>query len=284
MPLVDQFESVFKAAAKPVYHYRRCEFATALVVTDLEIGPAQELTERIRGFLQVLEGQSDWIAIPGDECRTVEQLLALVTERRPDLVVTYRNLHSDAWQWPHSLGRHLDVLTQATEPAVLVIPHPKAGRELVHALQNTDVVMALTDHLAGDERLVNCAVHFTQPQGTLFLTHVEDAAVFERYMSTIAKIPAIDTDTAREAIRNQLLKDAQDYIGICKNVLASENIPIRVEEIVTVGHHLSEYRRMIDEHEVDLLVLNTKDEGQLAMHGMAYALAVELRQIPLLML
>jgi len=30
--------------------------------------------------------------------------------------------------------------------------------------------------------------------------------------------------------------------------------------------------------------LNTKDEDQLAMHGLAYPLAVELRQIPLLML
>ena len=29
---------------------------------------------------------------------------------------------------------------------------------------------------------------------------------------------------------------------------------------------------------------NLKDEDQLAMHGIAYALAVELRQIPLLML
>ena len=50
------------------------------------------------------------------------------------------------------------------------------------------------------------------------------------------------------------------------------------------GHHLFEYRRLIEQHEVDLLVLNTKDEDQLAMHGIAYALAVELRQIPLLML
>ena len=50
------------------------------------------------------------------------------------------------------------------------------------------------------------------------------------------------------------------------------------------GHHLAEYKRLIEQQEVDLLVLNTKDENQLAMHGMAYALAVELRQIPLLML
>ena len=38
------------------------------------------------------------------------------------------------------------------------------------------------------------------------------------------------------------------------------------------------------EHGVDLVVLNTKDEDQLAMHGLAYPLAIELRQIPLLML
>ena len=59
---------------------------------------------------------------------------------------------------------------------------------------------------------------------------------------------------------------------------------MKVEHLVVFGSHLSEYKRLIEEHEVDLLVLNTKDEDQLAMHGMAYALAVELRQIPLLML
>jgi hypothetical protein len=41
---------------------------------------------------------------------------------------------------------------------------------------------------------------------------------------------------------------------------------------------------LIEQHEVDLLVLNTKDDDQFAMHGISYALAVELRQIPLLML
>jgi ribosome biogenesis SPOUT family RNA methylase Rps3 len=57
-----------------------------------------------------------------------------------------------------------------------------------------------------------------------------------------------------------------------------------VEHLVVFGHHLSEYKRLIEQHGVDLLVLNTKDEDQLAMRGIAYALAVELRQIPLLML
>ena len=59
---------------------------------------------------------------------------------------------------------------------------------------------------------------------------------------------------------------------------------ITVEEIVVMGNRLRDYRRLIDEHEVDLLVLNTKDDEQLAMHGVAYPLTIELRNIPLLLL
>ena len=51
-----------------------------------------------------------------------------------------------------------------------------------------------------------------------------------------------------------------------------------------MGRRIEEYTRLIEEHEVDLLVMHVKDEDQLAMHGLSYPLAVELRQIPLLML
>ena len=51
-----------------------------------------------------------------------------------------------------------------------------------------------------------------------------------------------------------------------------------------MGRLVDEYRELIAKREIDLLVLHTKDDDQLAMHGAAYALAVELRGIPLLML
>ena len=38
------------------------------------------------------------------------------------------------------------------------------------------------------------------------------------------------------------------------------------------------------QHEADLLVMHTKDEDQLAMHGLAYPLAIEVRTVPLLLL
>ena len=51
-----------------------------------------------------------------------------------------------------------------------------------------------------------------------------------------------------------------------------------------LGCQLSDYRELVDENEIDLLVMYTKDEDQMAMHGVAYPLAVELRETPLLML
>ncbi|MBT6695302.1 MAG: hypothetical protein HOB12_06590, partial [Gemmatimonadales bacterium] len=50
------------------------------------------------------------------------------------------------------------------------------------------------------------------------------------------------------------------------------------------GHHLKGYQRLVSEHEADLLVMNTKDDDQLAMHGLAYPLAIQVRSIPLLLL
>ena len=57
-----------------------------------------------------------------------------------------------------------------------------------------------------------------------------------------------------------------------------------VQPVITQGHRLATFRRLVQEHEIDLLVLHTKDKEQQAMHGMAYSLAVELRHVGLLLL
>jgi hypothetical protein len=113
---------------------------------------------------------------------------------------------------------------------------------------------------------------------------VEDGVTFERYMDTISKLPRIDTDEARQDILRQLLEEPRQYVDSCRQVLAEGRPDLSVEGIVTVGRSLSEYSRLVEEHEVDLLVLNTKDADQLAMHGVAYPVVVQLRQIPLLLL
>ena len=144
--------------------------------------------------------------------------------------------------------------------------------------------MAVTDHLTGDHRLVNFAVRFTETAGQLYLTHVEDDSTLDRFVEAIGRIPSIDTDDAELRIRERLLRDPTDYIESCVVALAAANVEVSIERIVTLGHRLREYKRLVEEHGVDLLVFNTKDDDQLAMHGLAYPLAIELRDTPLLML
>ncbi len=283
MTKLDQFESVFRAASKAVFEYQRIAVNSVLVVTDQEGDAAARTGEQVARFLRVLDG-ADFRVVGATEFGTVPALLGLIEHHRPDLICTYRHLHSESWRWPYTLGEYVDVLTQVTTTPVVVLPHPESMRASDHAVQHTGVVMAMTDHLTGDARLVNYAVRLTEPRGKLFLTHIEDQATFERYVDTISRIPSIETDDARREILERLLTEPEDYIQSCRTVLEEKGLDLDVVSIVRLGQHIREYQTLIEEHLVDLLVFNTKDEGQLAMHGLGYPLAIELRQIPLLML
>ncbi len=286
MTKVDQFESVVRSAARTVFEPQVIEIDSVLIVCDGNGPDAEEFAARSRSFLGVLDERENlrWVTVPGSEFRTVPELLDRVEKEHPGLICTHRHLHSESWRWPYTLGEYVDVLTQATTTPVLVIPHPERPEFQQLAGRRPEAVMAMTNHLTGDNRLVNFAAHFTQPGGRLLLGHVEDDAIFERYMEAISKISTINTDVAREEIMARLLKDPEDYIDSCRKGLARSAPDLTVEAIVTSGHHARAHQRLVEEHEVDLLVMNTKDEDQLAMHGLAYSLAIELRAIPLLML
>ncbi len=286
MSSLDQFASVFNAAAKPVYQHAEVEINKVLVVTDLEESQAKLYQQAIRNFLSVVDRGTDaeWRTVPGKDFTTVHDLIQLVEKERPDFIATYRHLHSEAWRWPYSLGEHLDVLIQVTDSPVLVLPHPDRKGVPEHVLKDTTHVMAVTDRLVGDDRLVHYAVRFTQENKTLILAHVEDEMVFNRYLDAISKIPEIDTDIARDAIMEKLLGEPREYISSCTNVLEKKRAKISIESSVTVGHRLEHFQELLKEHQVDLMVMNSKDEDQLAMHGKAHPLAVELRSTPLLFL
>ena len=59
---------------------------------------------------------------------------------------------------------------------------------------------------------------------------------------------------------------------------------MEITETVDLGLHVDAYRQLVRSQGIELLVMNTKEKGQLAMHGLAYALAVEVNEIPLLLL
>lgn len=285
MTNLDQFESVFKSSDKAVYQYARPEFRHVLLVTDLSAEYISGFTKQVRTYLSAVDHDtSQWTALTADDFGSVQQLLEEIEKRKPDLIVTYRHLKSKAWQWPYSLGEYLDVMTQATAVPVLVVPHPLADRAHAHNLINTDRVMAITDHMTGDDQLVNMASAFTENQGTCWLSHVENEAVFERYMDVISKIPLLNTDTARESIAAQLLKEPSDYIAACQREIQVHLPNLQIEQLVLMGRRIDEYRKLIENHKIDLLVMHTKSDDHLAMQGAAYPLAVGLRTIPLLLI
>jgi hypothetical protein len=279
---VDQFESVFRAASKIQFEYDEVDVESVLIISDGDEAAAAAFGDRVKSYLSVLDRGENvrWRVAHGAEFASIPQLLGLVEEERPGLICTYRHLHSDSWQWPYTLGEFVDVLTQVTTTPVLVMPHPEQESERV--VVDTGVVIAMTDHLVGDHHLVNWAARFTE--GKLVLAHVEDDGVLKRMIETIGKIPTIDTEDARASIRDRLERDATDYMTSCAEALGHAGVPVTVEAVVAWGHHLKEYQRLVSEHEADLLVMNTKDDDQLAMHGLAYPLAIEVRSIPLLLL
>ena len=283
MPTLDLFESVFKSAIKPRFHHTEPSVDRSLIITDL----AQDEVEEFSGQVQQLLSHqqiTEWEIISGDQYHNTLDLLSLLEDRTVDLICCYRNLHSQAWQHPHSLGSHLDVLIQKTSTPILVLPHPQAGYAYQHAYDNIQQVLAMTDHMTDDDRLVSYAAKFTASNGYLHLAHIEDDIIFTRYMEAISKIATIDTHSAEVALRHQLLKYPREYIDSCKTDLESRYPHMTVENIVTFGHRLREYLDYVDELNIDLLVIHGKDEDQLAMHGLSYSLAIELRQIPILVI
>jgi len=68
-----------------------------------------------------------------------------------------------------------------------------------------------------------------------------------------------------------------------QSALAKAGEKLSVREHVLRGHRVADYRAIIEEHEVDLVVFPTLEEDRIALHGVAYSLAVELVETPLLM-
>ncbi len=286
MSKLDQFESVFKSAAKAVYQFDPVPIDKVMVLTDLEAEQSRRFTADTREFLKALDSGDpiSWSEFYGQGEQHVGDLLELIEQQRPDLICTYRNLHGPARDFPFSLGAYIDVLTQAITTPVLLLPVPTDQGRLEPSCKTTEHVMVLTDQLTGSDRLVNYGTRFTAAAGTLVLAHLEDDTSFNRYIEVISKIPAIETDLAREAIEQQLRKEPDDFIESCRSVLAARRSGVKVQKEVVMGHRISDCKQLVQSHGIDLMVLNTKDEDQLAMHGLAYPLAIELRHIPLLML
>ena len=282
---LDDFDAVFRSSVKERFRFSAPPLTSVMLITDLQREDADALEETVKAFLGNIGGSElEWRTVARDEYSSIADILALIKTTVPDLIVSYRHLRRSKANLMYSLGGFVDTLTQATAVPVLLLPSPHTCN-LGERLQPPRRVLVVTDHITGDNRLVNWGVHLcAHDDGTLFLAHVEDQATYDRYMEIVGMIPDIDTETTATRIRQKLLDRPTDYIETIAEVLRDQGIAERTVALVTMGHALQDYKRMVDEHEVDLLVLNTKDADQLAMSGMGYAIAIEINDRPLILL
>lgn len=285
MHTLDQYESVFRASDKARFEYEGIHLEKVLVITDGGTEDSRAMLARLEHFFRDVH-KGDRLAFTlwdRSDYSGLRDLLKKVDGFAPDLVVTFRCLTEDEKNPPYSLGVYLDVLTQITDYPVLVMPDPEMA-DFEQATDHLAEVVVVTDHLQGDSALINWGARFVPKGGKLVLAHVEDDAVYARYMDAIGKVPEVPTDAAREHVMAQLLKEPADFIRDVQALFAAENVPIEVLPEVRQGHLVSDYQDVLDAHEGDLLVLHTKDENQRAMKGQAYAIAVEFRHVALLLL
>ena len=277
---IDEFESVFKSAAKAQFEYQDIHLKKALVVHDLDTDQRDGFAQKIQVALSNSLGEFESLYVSPQD--TISQLLESIEKQEPDLVCTYRNLHSSAWEFGYSLGEHLEVLTQATALPILVLPHPKVVGNQELMIPNR--VMVASDSLTGDDHLINFALSFTPSDGHVLLSHVEDEIWLNRYLECLSKIPEIDTELARDTITHQIMKEPTDFIKSVQDALTVHRPNIKTISQIEIGSELKLYAEWIKTHGIDLAVINTKDEHQTAISGFAHAFAIEFRNIPILML
>ena len=284
MSTIDQFESIFRAAARESYAPRPFPMREVMLIADLRFKEEMSiLAEHVKRFLGGVEPSPKISTIQPEQSITLDGLIELVEQMKPDLICTYRNLHTDHGKFPYTLGDHVEVLTQVTDIPILLLPHP-SETQLMERLAPPQRVLVMTDDFATHPNLIDAGIALIDQTGSLILCHIENDDHFERYMRYIARTPQLDTERTRTALKDEILKEAEEFIEQSRINIESFNPNISVYGEVQFGHLLKTYRALIDTHQISLMVMNTKDENQLAMQGLSYPLAVELRTTPLLML
>lgn len=282
---IDEYESQFKSAIKERYQFSSVSLERIALVTDFREPQAESLRCVVERLLPSPEkGQERaWTVYDRESFSSVKDLYNKIQSLEPHLIIAERNLKSNDDDLVYGLSNYIDSLTQLCTSPVLLLPHA-SFEELDTRIKSCRAVLVETDHITGDNHLINWATAFAGDDGIVYLTHIENNRAFDYYIEAIGRVPEIDTDLAEEKIKEVLLSSPSEFIDDVVRVLGQRCPKLRVQGIVKLGRSLRDYRELLDMHEIDLLTINTKVDGQLAMEGLAYAIAVEFKHVPLLLL
>lgn len=280
-----EFESVFKRALRDQFEYKRLEIRKILVITDLEKPDLAAYEEKVKAYLapEFAAESFEMECLCGDDWSNWSDLKAILDNEEPDLVVTYRLLRVAHPGILTSLGVYVDSMTQVTDYPILLLPNPRL-QGYDSGPETLGMVVVATEHMYADHSLVNFGIRFTPENEQLFLCHIEDQDTFNYYMKAIAKIPELNNDIAKTQLKEQLMAMPKHYAESVAKEIEAHQKKVQLKPLIEFGHLIANYRALIAREAVSLMVFTTKDDTQLAMHSLGYSLAVEFRNMPILLI
>ena len=262
---LDVFESMFNRSVKHHYEFESVKLNSLMIIADSDhLNSLDDFGSKYCENRMKYEYDSEF---------KWSDLLDSVIEARPDLLLMQRQLgiHSGM---EFSLGPILVSLSQKLDIPVLVLPNEFKDLEIRN-------VLAGFDHQIDNSHLVNHSLILKKDMERLLLVHIEEESVFNYYMDAIAKIPGINTDYARTNIEETILNLAGDFFENVKDNLGQDNI--KVHEYCKLGDVVKEYKEIISQHSIDLMVFEAQDDSKLAMHSLGQSLAIQFPQLATLL-
>lgn len=274
---LDHFASIFRAADKETIAIREREIVKVLIVTDVGYEKSLEIWERWRAFFfQTVTVR----VLHGEESLDISTITEKLDEADCDLIVSYRCLHSENWRYPHAIGSYVEVITQLTSKPVLLMPHI---REDTKDYAPPESIVLLSNDLTKASDALAWACCFRGHRSRCTLVELENMVHFNRVLDVIAKIPQLDTDVAREKIMKQMHTDSADWVIRSQKILKNWKRPPSLARKQVVQNALAACSDIVQQVGAELIVLNTKAEDQLALHGLVYPFMVHFRHTPLLL-
>jgi hypothetical protein len=280
---IDRFESVFRSADKPQFRYQPPNVGRILVLTDSE-NKSSTFHDRVSRFLSSGDlGQTPEFRLSNTPPpATKSDFLKRVEADQADIVVTHRHLYETFTDPNLGLGTYPEALLQCSTRPLLILPH-YLDPGLLPTTEKLEDVLVISDHFSNSDELINWSAKFVSNSGSLWLTHVESEADFDRYMKAIERIPELDTDIARTTLRRELLHESNSYIHNCKQQLSRNNPQLTVEILACMGHPLDSYRQWLNEEKHEMLVIPALGDDAFRQRALANHLAEEFPQIALLL-
>ena len=103
-------------------------------------------------------------------------------------------------------------------------------------------------------------------------------------MKAIERIPELNTETARTTLKRELMQEAQRFLDHCQLTLEQYRPDVTVQHSVEMAPVQHGYLTWITQTQPELIVLDMLDATKALNRGIADALAMQLTDLPFLLL